>query len=342
MRRASDEKMFGVFRSRKPRDASAPSTPVKRKMSTRDDDVVGDDRADETSAPVTPIKGTPVRVDPVVKSVYRYIDKKTYLDWGLTSDWSVEGPRKRRSIGGDGAPTTPTATAEKGARAVKKIKVEEDAEENENAASEGYGEMTEGSIERLLQLLGDLTEAELDSPLPVRTPEKGKSNAAAWADLNLCEESTFIDVGSGYGKVVFHAALSAKVAKSVGVEYVPSRAQKASEVQAELLSGDRAFMTDEARKLVSPPRCELEQGDATTRGAFKFSHIYMYDRVFNEKTIALLAKQLNRSNFQVLVTYQRVELWRRLGLRDVEHVHSFTMRTTGGQNFKAYIFVKSS
>jgi hypothetical protein len=55
-----------------------------------------------------------------------------------------------------------------------------------------------------------------------------------------------------------------------------------------------------------------------------------------------LAKQLNRSNFQVLVTYQRVELWRRLGLRNVEHVHSFTMRTTGGQNFKAYIFVKGA
>ena len=182
----------------------------------------------------------------------------------------------------------------------------------------------------------------MDAPLLVRTPEKGKSNAAAWADLNMCEESTFIDVGSGYGKVVFHAALSTKVAKSVGVEYVPSRAQKASEVQAELLNGDRAFMTDESRELVSPPRCELEQGDATTRGAFKFSHIYMYDRVFNEKTLALLAKQLNRSDFKVLVTYQREELWRRVGLRDVEHVHSFTMRTTGGQNFKAYIFVKSS
>ena len=97
--------MLGVFRARKPRDVRAPSTPVKRKMSS-----TGHERANETSAPETPIKGTPVRVDPVVKSVYRYIDKKTYLDWGLTSDWSVNGPRKRRSIGGDGAPTTETAT----------------------------------------------------------------------------------------------------------------------------------------------------------------------------------------------------------------------------------------
>lgn len=324
--------------------ASPPSTPAKRAPSSRDDLETDRGRGGE-DAPVTPTKGAPVRVDAAVKGVYRYIDKKTYLDWGLTSDWSVEGPRKRRSIGGDDDVAAKREREEADgddARRAKKAKTATEEGEDENAASEGYGEMTEGSIERLLQLLRGLSSADLDAPLPVRTPVKGKSMSEMWADLNLCEDSTFIDVGSGYGKVVFHAALSAKVAKSVGIEYVPSRAQKASEVQAELLNGDRAFMTDEGRELVSPPRCELEQGDATTRGAFKFSHIYMYDRVFNEKTLALLAKQLNRSNFQVLVTYQRVELWRRLGLRNVEHVHSFTMRTTGGQNFKAYIFVKGA
>ena len=323
--------MFAAIRARA---ASPPSTPAKRASSSRDER-----ETDRDDAPTTPTKGTPVRVDAAVRGTYRYIDKKTYLDWGLTSDWSVEGPRKRRSIGGEAAREEEEGDA---GRRTKRAKTATEEVEDENAASEGYGEMTEGSIERLLQLLRGLSSADLDAPLPVRTPVKGKSMSEMWADLNLCEDSTFIDVGSGYGKVVFHAALSAKVAKSVGIEYVPSRAQKASEVQAALLSGDRAFMTDEGRRLVSPPRCELEQGDATTRGAFKFSHIYMYDRVFNEKTLALLAKQLNRSNFQVLVTYQRVELWRRLGLRNVEHVHSFTMRTTGGQNFKAYIFVKGA
>jgi SAM-dependent methyltransferase len=281
--------------------------------------------------------------------VYRYIDKKTFLDWGLTSDWTVEGPRKRArrlsfeedARGTEGEKIT---TPSKGKK--RDADVRDGAIEDENAASEGYGEMTEGSIERLLLLLRELTSAELDAPLPLRTPEKGQTIAEAREanGIDLSEKSTFIDIGSGYGKVVFHAALTARVAKSVGVEYVPSRAQKASEVQAELLSGSKAtsFMTSDACVLVSPSRCELEQGDATTWGAFKFSHIYMYDRVFNEKTLALLAKQFNRSNFKVMVTYQRVELWRRLGLRNVSHVHSFTMRTTGGQNFKAYILVKDA
>ena len=66
--------MLGVFRARKPRDVRAPSTPVKRKMSS-----TGDDRANETSAPVTPIKGTPVRVDPVVKSGDLYTSQSTRL-----------------------------------------------------------------------------------------------------------------------------------------------------------------------------------------------------------------------------------------------------------------------
>ena len=382
--------MLAFTRARK-RSASAldaPSTPVKaqRSMAPIVDNAEFHDGLAAVSPPVTPIKGTPVRVDPVIKvrvvrscaicarlseasgriaraivvlweaflgwtsawtdvgvrdrtqSVYRYIDKKTYLDWGLTSDWLVEGPRKRRSIGCEGSETPEAKSAE--ASPIKKAKTETPGEE-ENAASEGYGEMTEGSIERLLQLLQELSTADLDSPLPLRTPVKGQP---AWASngLDLCEESSFVDIGSGYGKVVFHAALSAKVSKSLGIEYVPSRATKALEVQADLLDGSRAFMTEESVELMSPPRCVLEQGDATTYGAFKFSHIYMYDRVFNEKTIELLAKQLNKSKFKVMVTYQRVELWKRLGLRNVAHVHSFTMRTTGGQNFKAYILVKET
>lgn len=314
------------------RAPATPATPRARERPSSSDDAP---KTPERSTATSPIKGAPVRVPASVRSVYRRIDKKTFLDWGLTSDWSVDGPRKRRSIGGDGDRTEEAS----GAATAKRIKVETE-EEDGNAASEGYGEMTEGSIEKLFLLLRELSSAELDAPLPVRTPVKGESRVDAWSGLDLCEESTFIDVGSGYGKVVFHAALSAKVSKAVGIEYVPSRAQKASEVQAELMGETRALMTEEARELVSPPRCVLEQGDATTYGALNYTHIYMYDRVFNEKTLELLAKQLNRSKYRVLVTYQRVELWRRLGLRDFEHVHSFTMRTTGGQNFKAYVFVR--
>ncbi len=48
--------------------------------------------------------------------------------------------------------------------------------------------------------------------------------------LQLKEESTFLDIGSGFGKCVFHTALTVKVVKSTGIEYVQSRHVKAVEV----------------------------------------------------------------------------------------------------------------
>jgi hypothetical protein len=164
------------------------------------------------------------------------------------------------------------------------------------------------------------------------------------SDVDLTSSSSFIDVGSGYGKVVLHARLSARVAEAAGIEYVASRADMAADALRELRSGKHAFVTPEALALLRDARAtRLTKGDATKLGAFQFSHVYMYDKVFSDPTTALLAAQLNASEkTKVLVSYQRAEQWRRLGLdaRFVE-VASLTMRTTGGQNFKAYVFVRA-
>lgn len=213
--------------------------------------------------------------------------------------------------------------------------------------------MTEGSIERLLGFLRELaTGATLAAPLPCATPEKGTRSvgsegdaASALADRwNLGPSSGFIDVGSGYGKVVLHAKLSgAGVGEAVGVEYVPRRASLAAAAKRELESGKLGFVTAEAAARLRDPRgCRLLQGDATEWGPFRFTHVYMYDKVFSEPTIELLAKQLNASPYRVLVSYQRREVWRRCGLRRFTEVAALTMRTTGGQNFKAYVFINEN
>lgn len=64
--------------------------------------------------------------------------------------------------------------------------------------SEGYGEATLGSISRLLRLLETLEDES----------------------LRITSSSTFLDIGSGFGKVVFHAKLFCKVQRSVGIEYL--------------------------------------------------------------------------------------------------------------------------
>ena len=138
-----------------------------------------------------------------------------------------------------------------------------------------------------------------------------------------------------------HAKLSAKVAKAVGVEYVASRAAMAISSKNELVYGEHAFMTDDARCALRVG-CDLKHGDATKYGEFKFSHVYMYDKVFSDSTLQLLASQLGKSPFKVLISYQRIETWRRHGLNKIVEVGALRMRTTGGQTFKAYIFVKQA
>lgn len=293
------------------------------------------------------------------------MDKKTFLNWGLTSDWLVEGPRKRRASGVAAttctlSPPTPQKPERGGSTAERLAgSPESDEDEDPNASSEGYGEMTEGSIERLLvflRTLGSHPEVErLAARKTALSPKKKKNGAKNvrrgvsarndhLSDIDLTSSSSFIDVGSGYGKVVLHARLSARVAEAAGIEYVAARADMAGDALRELRSGKHAFVTPEALALLRDAHAtRLTKGDATKLGAFQFSHVYMYDKVFSDPTTALLAAQLNASEkTKVLVSYQRAEQWRRLGLdaRFVE-VASLTMRTTGGQNFKAYVFVRA-
>lgn len=80
----------------------------------------------------------------------------------------------------------------------QKVEPKKEDQEHSGTVSEGYGEATLGSISRLLRTLETLEEE----------------------DLRLTRNSTFLDIGSGYGKVVFHARLFSRVSKSFGIEYL--------------------------------------------------------------------------------------------------------------------------
>ena len=60
--------------------------------------------------------------------------------------------------------------------------------------SEGYGEATRATAEKLVGVLSRLTTS-----LPAMKDWPGR-----W---NLDADATFVDIGSGYGKVGFHAPL---------------------------------------------------------------------------------------------------------------------------------------
>jgi len=170
-------------------------------------------------------------------------------------------------------------------------------------------------------------------------------------------------VGSGYGKVVLHAALSGPQppALAEGVEYVPARAAKAAAALHDLRRAAAGAAPVDAARVAAAARdraalgarlaaCELRQGDATAAGTLAHSHIYMYDKVFTPATLGALARQLSRAGGDptagtrpaVLVSYRRPCEWRKLGLaRAWVQVSHVTMRTTGGQSFRAYVFARA-
>lgn len=207
--------------------------------------------------------------------------------------------------------------------------------------------MTAGSIEKLFIFLRGLDVDNLggvELPPSLSTPNKYlKHNTlhshSKYRIIPGC--STFVDIGSGYGKVVFHAKISADVSRSVGIEYVPARARMAEKIQKDLMGkgvNDIGILDDVAKEKLHD--CSLYEGDATAWKSFEYSHVYMYDRVFSKNTLSLLAKKLNQSSYSVLISYRRFEEWKKLGLQSVHLMKSITMRTTGGQNFKAYIFLR--
>ena len=52
--------------------------------------------------------------------------------------------------------------------------------------------------------------------------EVGKDLPFPLAEYNLTHTSTFLDIGSGFGKPVFHASMQA-YCRSKGIEVVPAR-----------------------------------------------------------------------------------------------------------------------
>ena len=150
---------------------------------------------------------------PLLNRAYQVIDKQSYLDWGLTSDYDAKGGSVggggRRGRGGSGG----------GGNSGDGRTEEVHGLSGNTKGSEGYGEVTTGSMHRLALLLANLRATVLEALAP-----------GQWARVwDLTSESSIVDVGSGYGKVVVHFALENMVKRAVGIECVVSRHEIAAQ-----------------------------------------------------------------------------------------------------------------
>jgi len=254
---------------------------------------------------------------------YALVDRLSYLDWGLRTEDEVVGKRAASlasqnsdSFGGcivhDGAIWGEAAhgagnTGPKTAR-----------------TSEGYGEATCATVEKLLRLLSRLT---------YYVPAMG-----GWAGLwNLDQDASFLDVGSGYGKVVFHAKLMCGVRCSVGIECVAKRTELADLAKHGLYAElDRAKLADDLLKGVS-----FEAADATAYARLDYSHVYVFDRVFSRVTLIALAKVLQRSSFYVMISSHKPRVWWECGLTKIQPVAKTRCVTTGRERMTFFIYINS-
>ena len=193
---------------------------------------------------------------PMLKRVYAVVDKASFLDWGLTTDYEVgEEGRAARRIGASKA--NAEAEAE---RAVPKMGSAQYSSLPSAAAhcarrsvngSEGYGEATMGSAHKIGVLLANLRSLVLH-----------ELHETHWNLLfDLGPHSTFLDIGSGYGKVVLHLRLFCRMRRAVGMECVGSRDEIAKKATLQLENeaaalkegGGAAAAAGRSRDAVEPP-----------------------------------------------------------------------------------------
>lgn len=129
-----------------------------------------------------------------IKSVYKEIDKKSNLLW--SHDNGLHRTRKRN--------------AKKNEKEID----EDDMWKQNSSAQFGYGEITKGSLGEFINILQNIDK--------MFRPEDEPWLCFKKEDYRLTPDSTFIDIGSGFGKPVFHAAMQVGCL-SKGVEIVPAR-----------------------------------------------------------------------------------------------------------------------
>jgi hypothetical protein len=190
----------------------------------------------------------------------------------------------------------------------------------------GYGEMTYSALDSLLVWLC----------------------CAAPSSLRLSSDSCFLDLGSGFAKCVIHARLRGQVRRSVGIEFVPMRHSKASDVLRYLDEGEVPGFCDKQQLLthLSQHRMlsgvELIQGNIVdeqqARHIYSASHVFAFDVLFGDVLMQRIVNHIQRSSHcRLYLSYHCPARMLRLDF-DWRCIHQMRTRTTGKQQFTCYVY----
>jgi hypothetical protein len=85
----------------------------------------------------------------------------------------------------------------------------------------------------------------------------------------------------------------------------------------------------------------FEAVDACSKQALDYSHIYMFDRVFSEWTLAALAPVLQRSSFYIFLSTRKPHVWWGHGFTKIQPIAKIRFKTTGKEGMTAFVYVNS-
>ena len=207
-----------------------------------------------------------------------------------------------------------------------------------DTVSPGYGELARSGFDKVCHYLCE--------------------EAPEW--LRMDGDCRFLDIGSGFGKCVLHAKVRGRVKESAGIEFIPVRHEKAAETlhylrarfvpgltdgkSAEAVAGEAELWA--LMNAIDLDGVQLIQGDITDERhhplLYRASHIYMFDVVFSDVTMAQILPLIERSNFALFACYHRPTYLERMGCHQFVCIHKMAMKTTGKQSFTCYIYAKAS
>jgi SAM-dependent methyltransferase len=178
--------------------------------------------------------------------------------------------------------------------------------------SEGWAELTYGSAARVVAALADVASSSSSPP---------------------CESLSFLDIGSGLGRVVATAAASGRYTGVYGVELSPQMAV----VSRDFLNKGRAWGAFGDRL-----SCEIVCGDARAvlaeNGPLgRADAIFLFDKVFPLALVAALGAVLRECPWVALCACSSPSELAAAGF-EVEVVRTMRVSTTGRQTFVARVY----
>ncbi|CAI2366798.1 unnamed protein product [Moneuplotes crassus] len=160
-------------------------------------------------------------VDPSVKEyldeisyVYKKINRASSLLWSHDNELVKPKRRSIKSHAKSEENEDDTMRSKRSSKGTSEAMKQEYDWQKDSTAQIGYGEITKGAMQKFLQILQNIDK--------YFKPEHEEVMAFPKEQYKLTSNDTFIDIGSGFGKPVFHAAMQVGC-YSKGIEIVPAR-----------------------------------------------------------------------------------------------------------------------